>query len=137
MFEYYEKMYLRCENDGEISIETFPLAFGIFDTQDTSFEKRKNTVDDWATVKTYIPPSENKPYSYDYKLSDDRAYIIDNKPISGHRIAGSVSRMTTDNKWIRISDPRGFTLEISTSNFCDLLSQTTVVNGVFQDKLVW
>lgn len=39
-------------------------------------------------------------------------------------------------KW-RITDPRGFDLEISSENFASVLACTTMVNGVIQGKCVW
>jgi hypothetical protein len=60
-----------------------------------------------------------------------------NDPIEGFIIAGFVTRYSTSNKYFRIEDPRGYQLEISAENLCDILKCCTVENGVIKDKLVW
>jgi hypothetical protein len=60
-----------------------------------------------------------------------------NEPTTGFRVVGFVSRWSTSNKFIRIEDPRGFQFEVSIDNFVDLLRETTVVNAIIQDKVVY
>jgi hypothetical protein len=60
-----------------------------------------------------------------------------NEPTTGFRVVGFVSRWTTSNKFIRIEDPRGFQFEVSIDNFVDLLRETTIVNAIIQDKVVY
>lgn len=63
--------------------------------------------------------------------------ILDNIPLSGFKIAKSVSRRTTSNKLWRVLDPRGFELEISTGNFEQLLMEATVIKGDIMGNCVW
>jgi len=63
--------------------------------------------------------------------------VIVNEPIDGFEIDKSVSRYSTSNKVWRIKDPRGFILEISTSNMEMLLNNCTMENGVVKGKCVW
>ena len=63
--------------------------------------------------------------------------IIDNTPTKNIYVGCSVSRWSTSNKLFRVTDPRGFTIEIPTDNLATLLHHTTVVKGVVQDECVW
>lgn len=63
--------------------------------------------------------------------------IIENTPTEGIYVGSSVSRWSTSNKFFRVTDPRGFTVEIPTGNLATLLHHTTVINGYVQDKCVW
>lgn len=63
--------------------------------------------------------------------------IVDNEPINGFTIVDFVSRSSTQNKLIRIRDPRGFKLEISVANLLELLGQCTVINGTFNTRCIW
>ncbi len=63
--------------------------------------------------------------------------IIDNTPTKNIYVGCSVSRWSTSNKLFRVTDPRGFTIEIPTDNLATLLHHTTVVKGVVQEECVW
>ena len=63
--------------------------------------------------------------------------IIKNIPMCGFKISRSVSRTKTSNKLWRIEDPRGFELEISTSNMEDILSEGTVIKNEIHGTLRW
>ena len=63
--------------------------------------------------------------------------IIDNIPTKNIYVGCSVSRWSTSNKLFRVTDPRGFTIEIPTDNLATLLHHTTVVKGVVQEECVW
>lgn len=63
--------------------------------------------------------------------------IIDNTPTKNIYVGCSVSRWSTSNKLFRVTDPRGFTIEIPTDNLATLLHHTTVIKGVVQDECVW
>ena len=69
--------------------------------------------------------------------TDDTGNIIDNKPTKNIYVGCSVSRWSTSNKLFRVTDPRGFTIEIPTDNLATLLHHTTVVKGVVQEEFVW
>lgn len=68
---------------------------------------------------------------------DKEGVIIDNIPTKNIYVGSSVSRWSTSNKLFRVTDPRGFTVEIPTDNLATLLHHTTVVKGYVQDECVW
>ena len=68
---------------------------------------------------------------------DKSGNIIDNAPTKNIYVGCSVSRWSTSNKLFRVTDPRGFTIEIPTDNLATLLHHTTVVKGVIQEECVW
>ena len=68
---------------------------------------------------------------------DKSGTIIDNTPTKNIYVGCSVSRWSTSNKLFRVTDPRGFTIEIPTDNLATLLHHTTVVKGVIQEGCVW
>ncbi|ALA12015.1 hypothetical protein [Pseudomonas phage vB_PaeM_C2-10_Ab08] len=63
--------------------------------------------------------------------------FVDNVPVSGHFIGDSVERWVTENKYFRVTDPRGFVLEVPTGNISTLLYNCTVIKGVIQEPCVW
>lgn len=68
---------------------------------------------------------------------DDTGKVIDNTPTKNIYVGCSVSRWSTSNKLFRVTDPRGFTIEIPTDNLATLLHHTTVIKGVVQEECVW
>lgn len=99
------------------------LAFLTPNGNDSSAIKRKSTVDSWA-AKQY--------YDYDkkeYKGSGIPSKVIKNELLSGYKIAESVRRIYWGggNVVWRIEDPRGFEFEISSANFANILSCTTII----------
>jgi hypothetical protein len=85
-----------------------------------SFAKRKANALGWAGASREVPTEE----------------YLDNTPIRP-RLYGYSRRYATDNKLVRISDPRGFAVEVPVSNFVDVLGRSTMVNGEFQNDMVW
>lgn len=69
--------------------------------------------------------------------TNDTGNIIDNVPTKNIYVGCSVSRWSTSNKLFRVTDPRGFTIEIPTDNLATLLHHTTVIKGVIQEECVW
>ena len=69
--------------------------------------------------------------------NDAKIIEFDNSPMDGFKIVGDVSRCTTSNKLFRISDPRGFVVEIPTSNLAELIQQVTIINGIIVGECVW
>ncbi len=92
-----------------------------------AFDKRKATGINWAAKRYRTEVDENKEYGS----------VCDNTPISGFTISEVASRWSTQNKLFRIQDPRGFTVEVPSGNIPELLSHTTVINGVVQEECVW
>lgn len=68
---------------------------------------------------------------------DKEGAVIDNTPTKNIYVGSSVSRWSTSNKLFRVTDPRGFTIEIPTDNLATLLHHTTVVKGYVQEECVW
>lgn len=68
---------------------------------------------------------------------DKEGVIINNIPTKNIYVGSSVSRWSTSNKLFRVTDPRGFTVEIPTDNLATLLHHTTVVKGYVQEECVW
>lgn len=110
-------------------------------SESKAFEKRQSTGKSWATPhlryiydeKRYQTLEEVCP---DYKQEDYES-LYDNNPQTGFKIVGSVSRWSTDNKVIRVEDPRGFVVEIPTGNLTTLLKHTTVDKCMVQEECVW
>ena len=114
MLKYFDKAFLGIQQQKELSTEIYPLGFMTPYDTDAAYEKRKSTVVSW-TRGTYV---QTKDTSDDYE-----GIILDNVPQSGFRIAGSVSRWSTENKAFNVQDPRGFTLQIYADNLYDLRSE--------------
>jgi hypothetical protein len=64
-------------------------------------------------------------------------HVVNNAGLSGFYIGECVSRYRTDNKLFRVTDPRGFMLEISAENLSKLIQETTVVKGYIEEKCLW
>lgn len=60
-----------------------------------------------------------------------------NTPRDGFRILKHVSRHTTSNKVWRILDPSGVTVEISTENMEDIISNNVIDKGMILGEFVW
>lgn len=63
--------------------------------------------------------------------------ILNNDPLIGFKIVDTVTRCSTSNKLWRISDPRGFELEISTANMEEILMTGVVDRGVIVGECIW
>jgi hypothetical protein len=88
---------------------------------DKAFEKRKSTVDGWAS-----------------KTKEAQTY--DNTPMIGFKMGRSVRHGygwgQGNVKW-RIEDPRGFELEISSPNFAQIISFCTLEKGEILEECIW
>lgn len=82
---------------------------------------------------------ENKRLIVDYTkpAQQGQEFISDNTPTTGFYVGSSVSRWSTSNKLFRVTDPRGFMVEVPTGNISTLLHHTTVINGVVDSECVW
>lgn len=123
MIKIPEKHYvgLRTQSDSKL-----PLAFATPYEDNAAFRKRQETVDRW-TKDTY----RNQKHL--------PTRIVDNELVEGFRIAEDIRRVYWGggNVVWRIEDPRGYELEIPSSNLARILDCTTVVNGVIQGKCIW
>lgn len=118
--------------------DQLPLGFATpYDDHTTkAFEKRKSTVDSWSKHGLSIWDPETKTYIPTLPLD---AKIVDNSPVEGFRIAQEVRRVYWGggNVVWRIEDPRGYELEISSSNLARILDCSTIKDGVIEGKCVW
>lgn len=121
MIKIHNKLWYVCtkrDRDDE------SLAYMTHYAEDEAFNKRVSTGASWAGV--------------DYKeRNEDCGVVIENTPTKGFYIGDSVSRWSTSNKLFRVTDPRGFMVEVPTGNISTLLHHTTVVNGVVDSECVW
>lgn len=117
--KYFDKYYIAIAE--YTTVNGNHLAFAVPDGNDSAAKKRKQTVDNWASNAS----------------KSGQGQVYDNKPMTGFEIVSWAGRYTTENKVARVYDPRGFELEIYIPNLLDLILNTTMVNGVIKDELVW
>jgi hypothetical protein len=116
------------------------LAYMTHYEEDDKFPKRKATGLSWANAHREQWQWDNSTQKS--KLIKSRPVIedgiyVDNTPLPGFYIGDSVSRWTTENKLFRVTDPRGFSVEVPVGNISTLLHLTTVVKGVIQEECAW
>src|SRR4051812_1534070 len=101
------------------------LGFMTVEGTDSAAQKRKATVDSWASGsgKNRIP-----------------AQVFENKLLSGFKMGKSIRHGygwgQGTVKW-RVEVPRGFELEISSPNFASLIACSTIENGEILEKCIW
>jgi hypothetical protein len=111
--------------------DTVPLGFMTPDGEDAAAVKRKATVDNWA-----------KGYGYSSRKEHTMAPVTyDNKPMSGFKLRQNVRHGGGgwgggDVKW-RIEDPRGFELEITSTNLNRIIEISTIEKGEILEKCIW
>lgn len=101
-----------------------------------SFDKRMHTGRNWADKLKREYDRETGRYKTLEHIKGEELEF-DNTPISGFKIIGSVSRWSTSNKLIRVEDPRGFVIEIPTSNLTTLLKHSVVDHAIVKEQCVW
>lgn len=98
-----------------------PLGFMTPDGTDSAATSRKDTVTRWSDSK--IP-----------------AIVYENKPLSGFNVRQNIRHYSSwgqgNVKW-RLEDPRGFEVEINSSNLAYILEKTTIENGEILTKCIW
>jgi hypothetical protein len=154
-----DQLYVTLQFRGEVKNEDGLLGFASPYTRDSAFEKRKNTQDNWAYgtgVTVDIDDQDNITVSgqghrggYGRGETWDAAMlfmtnayprILKNEPVAGFQLAKSVRRSGwsgSGNVVWRITDPRGFDLEITSENFASVLNCSDVIKGVIQGRCVW
>ncbi len=118
--------------------EYTPLGFMCHDSGDKAFEKRKDTILNWAQTGHNVFNEETKRWEY-VKDKTPNTLNLDNELLEGYQVSREVKRTSRwggNVKW-RIEDPRGFELEISSGNMMSILAHTTIVNGVIEGKCIW
>jgi hypothetical protein len=159
MATIFDKLYVTIQYRGDANNESGLLGFASPYTKDTPFQKRKKTQDEWAygygvTVTVNDDDSvqvegEGTRGGYGRGEKWDTAMlfiancyprIVKNEPVEGFKIADSVRRYGWNGggnvKW-RITDPRGYDLEISSENFASIIDCATIEKGVIKGKCVW
>ena len=99
-----------------------PLAFITPNGTDKAALKRIQTVNSWSKGRGEIDP-----------------IIVNNKPLYGFKLTGHVkqsSQYGSGDKWY-VEDPRGFQLEINSSNLAYLIHNSTIENGSILDSCLW
>ena len=93
---------------------------------DAAFKKREKTGLDWAAAYSRNAPGHVV-----------QGIIFDNEPTTGFKLDDFAERSRTDNKLMQVSDPRGFSVEISIKNFFDLMVNSVIDHGAVQGVCVW
>ena len=113
MITIHEKMWFAVNKSRANS-----LAYVTYYEDNKAFEKRKQTGLSWSQEKDGV--------------------IFDNTPTKGFQVLGVTTRYSTDNKVFDIKDTvRDFSFQIPSGNLTGLLMDTTIVNGVIQDELIY
>lgn len=147
-----DKLYVTVQFREDARSEDGLLGFASPYTQDSAFEKRKRTQDSWAygygaTVTIEDDENIRLELGANSKVDATSAFIggwhpriIRNEPVEGFEIAKSVRRYGwsgSGNVVWRITDPRGFDLEISSDNFASIISCVDMERGRIKGKCVW
>lgn len=130
--KYFNQYYIGMRTD-EPTASGKPLAFAVPDGNDSAAKKRKRTVDAWTMGFFSANDFAGRPRSDIKEMGE----IYDNRPMTGFRLTEWNGRYITDNKVVRVLDPRGFELEIYIPNLMDLILNCKVDHGLIQDELVW
>lgn len=99
-----------------------PIAFITPNGDDKAATKRIQTVDSWSKGRGEID-----------------SVVIKNKPIYGYKLTGNIRRggqYGSGDKWY-VEDPRGFQLEITSSNLSYLVQHSIIDNGAILDSCIW
>jgi len=129
--KYFDRYYVGQRNQDTASGK--PLAFAVPDGDDAAAKKRKATVDAW--VAGYWSARDTRGRLR--KDLKEMGEVYDNKPMTGFRLTDWSDRYITDNKVVRVLDPRGFELEIYIPNLMDIILNSEVDHGEIKDELVW
>jgi hypothetical protein len=121
-----KQFYVGFRSQGKDS--PLPLAFltSHDDHNTKAFEKRKDTVDRWASGSYWI------------KAKKIKSQVAENTLLEGYKIAEDIRRVYWGggNVVWRMIDPRGWEFEISSSNLARILDCATIVKGVIQGKCI-
>ena len=147
-----EKLYVTIQYRKDAGNDDGHLGFASPYTKDAAFQKRKATQDSWAYgYGCTIEIDENDDVTFTAgetsKVDTASAFIggwypkvIKNEPVEGFEIAKSVRRYGwsgSGNVVWRITDPRGFDLEISSDNFASIIACVDMEKGLIKGKCVW
>ena len=132
------KIYLgkRKYNNDKSYHQDYPLAFLTwYEKEDAAFKTRKKSMDSWCHSND---PDELKKNYSDRKGPESGVFtLMDNTPASGFFIKDYVSRWSTSNKYFNVSDPRGFTLQVTAECLTDIIEACTIEKGLIKEECVW
>lgn len=111
------------------------LAYMTYWEDDAKCQKRMETGRSWATPGRGFDRETRQ--CLPSKYPEPVGIVVDNSPLSGFNIGSSVCRWSTENKVFRVTDPRGFTVEVPTENISTLLHLTDVHKGIIQQECIW
>jgi len=100
----------------------------------SAFEKRKSTVDNWATTRVYKPDTQK------YEYSAPEVTTVENELRSGFKITDDVRRIYWGggNVVWRVYDPLGFELEITSGNLMAIIQVCGIdPGGNIRGKCCW
>lgn len=130
--KYFDKYYVGLAHNRNTASGK-PLAFAVPDGNDSTAKKRKASVDAWCLGYWSAKDSRGRLRT-DLK---EMGKVYDNKPMTGFQLTEWSGRYITDNKVVRVLDPRGFELEIYIPNLMDLVLNCEIDYGLIKDELVW
>lgn len=94
-----------------------------------AFRTRKKTADEWAYSSSPKKRSNNEEPAPEFLL---------NKELEGFRLGRPISHGFKSKREVwRVTDPRGFELEIDCKNLHHVISNSDIVDGVVQKKCLW
>ena len=100
------------------------------DQSKEAFSKRQTTGKRWAAGREKI--NDN------WESVSGEEFFTDNVPIFGFEFKEEMgTRWSTESKYFRVKDPRGFVVEIGVGNMIKLIHNTTIEDRIVQDKCVW
>lgn len=148
LLNFPTELYVGTKNLASFDTTNPPLAFATPNGTDKAFEKRKETVDSWCGNGTERRPRSDASGGW---VRDEKGYVIydtvvvgmtkpqviSNDVISGFSLDRAIERSVTNNKVFRITDPRGFQLEISADNFVDIVLNCKIDKGEILGDFVW
>lgn len=145
-----KQFYVTVQYQKAVNSETNFLGFASPYTKDAAFRKRKDTQEQWAYGSkasfeiqeddSIVANGNNLLKTTELFISNAYPRIVDNEPVDGFQISRSVRRSGYSgpgNVVWRITDPRGYDLEISSENFAKLVDSCTLLKGVVQEKCCW
>lgn len=127
--KYFDKWYAGIKHtEAKDNASGLPLGFIVPDGDDSGAKKRKETVDNWVNGYGYMP----NPAS-----SLNECKVVDNTPMNGFKIVDWAGRYSTDNKVVRVVDPRGYELEVYIPNLLELIQTCDINKGEINAELLW
>lgn len=141
LIKVFSKLYVGLKKQGKTGEEENPnLGFLTPYEENAAGRKRIETVDSWSRPRDEYQWDENLCKQILVKKGQQiPAQILDNVPLEGFEICREVKRTGWNggNVVWRILDPRGFELEISSSNMAKILTFATLEAGVIKGKCIW